>query len=217
MVLALLAGRKTQTRRPAKFEFTDGANPEFSGYSPGCYHSSMPTSGYVLRSRGAGGCWNDRTKPLKPYALVGDRLWGRETHALLDIDGRQVVAYRATFERDEFDYVGPDGCIQRIEVKKWRPSIFMFREMSRLLHDVTAVRVERLLDITEADAIAEGLVTDVDEQGTLYAFQRGGEYFTTAREAYLAGWDTINGKGSAAKNPWVWVVSFTPAASSASR
>jgi hypothetical protein len=201
MVLALLARRKTQTRRVAKFKLFDGQNPDFSGYTPGCYHSDIAASGYVLRSRGAGGCWNDRTKPLKPYALVGDRLWGRETWAWVGeyhFHDHRSIMWRAT----SGDSRPLDG--------RWRPSIFMPRWASRLLDEVVGVRVERLQDISEPDAIAEG----IEDRGRLslsgqrWCWPGGNEAFTTARAAYLAGWDTINGEGSAAKNPWVWVIEF---------
>lgn len=232
MVLALLAGRKTQTRRIAKFEFYEGQNPAFSGYTPGCYHSDIATSGYVLRSRGGGGCWNDRTKPLKPYALVGDRLWGRETFAPCEApirtghyqyaadgavgvraDGEwRLTGYTVGLTRGDFT-----GCwVGR--PSKWKPSIFMPRAASRLLHEVTAARVERLQDITEADALSEGIeALHNPKTGEDMFTWPGGmvappEAFRSARAAYLTGWDLINGMSSAAKNPWVWVVSFSPAA-----
>lgn len=213
MVHAKLAGRKTQTRRVAKFKFFEGQNPDFSGYTPGCYHSHLPASGYVLRSRGGGGCWNDRTEPLLcPYGVPGDRLWGRETHAVLRMKEHAVVAYRASCDRDAFDYFDPfRSLVQRIEVKKWTPSIFMRRQYSRILDEVVSVRVERLMDISEVDAIAEGL-----ESARLIGVPRfwwpgGNANYGSARECYLAGWDTINAKTAPAKsNPWVWRIETKP-------
>lgn len=202
MVLALLAGRKTQTRRVAKFVFKAGQSPEFSGYTPGTYCTDVPSTGYVLRSRGAGHCWNDRTEALKPYALVGDRVWGRETFCWAHTDEADPV-YRA-------DHPWRDDVT-------WKPSIFMPRRASRLLHEVTAVRIERLQDITEADALAEGIEALRNPATGEEVFTWPGgmaappEAFKSARAAYLVGWESINGDGSAAKNPWVWVISFKAA------
>ncbi len=82
MVRALLANRKTQTRRIAKFKpYMPGQtlNLSFSGFDLGYYCTDVPSSGYVLRTRDGNGVWNDRTKPLHcPYGKVGDRLWVRE-------------------------------------------------------------------------------------------------------------------------------------------
>jgi hypothetical protein len=103
----------------------------------------------------------------------------------------------------------------------WRqfPSIFMPRWASRITLEIESVRVERLQEISEGDAIGEGLqgewsndggetpgrrvyFTDVDDEGTAHG---------DPREAYRALWESINGTGSWALNPWVWVVTFKAA------
>lgn len=78
---------------------------------------------------------------------------------------------------------------------KWRPSIHMPRWASRITLEVTGVRVERLQDISEADALAEGVTFDP-------------LMHTNPREAYMHLWNAINGPGSWYANPWVWVVEF---------
>jgi hypothetical protein len=88
----------------------------------------------------------------------------------------------------------------------------MPRKASRLLHEVTAVRVERLLNITPDDALAEGLEEVAGLGVPEYRWPGGSQTFVDPRDCYLAGWDMINGKDAAAKNPWVWVVSFKPVA-----
>lgn len=180
MVLALLAGRKTQTRRIVK---------------PQTEHRPI---GWGTAENGA-----DKNVAVKPYARVGDLLWGRETFGAteltLDDRHRPGIHYRAA---DDWPQRGP---------WPWRPSIFMPRWASRLLHEVTAVRVERLQDISETDAIAEGVEQVENPRGyTGWRWPGSTDVYATARFAYLAGWDTINGKGSAATNPWTWVVSFKP-------
>lgn len=97
MVLAVLAGRKTQTRRPVKFKFRDGQG-DTSTLQVGNYCTGHPRSGFVLRG-GAGGCWKDVTHPLQcPYGNKGDRLWVRETWSDVNYEGAEAIAYRADSE-----------------------------------------------------------------------------------------------------------------------
>jgi hypothetical protein len=83
MVRALVEGRKTQTRRPAKFvPLEPGFNLGFSDVTVGHYCTGVPSSGFVLYSRGRGGVWQQRTAILRcPFGEPGDRLWVRETWA----------------------------------------------------------------------------------------------------------------------------------------
>ena len=89
----------------------------------------------------------------------------------------------------------------------WKPSIHMPRWASRITLEVTGVRVERLQDISEADAIAEG-VTGVSSGGVTLFTTTGVNCFQAAKDAYAALWELINGPGSWDANPWVWVVEF---------
>lgn len=96
---------------------------------------------------------------------------------------------------------------------KWRPSIHMPRWASRLTLTVTEVRVERLQDISEADAIAEGIGRDMIPDGLIPGGNTGFGFadcsgFDTAKSAYAVLWDSINGPGSWASDPWVVAVSF---------
>lgn len=130
-----------------------------------------------------------------PYGQPGDRLWVRETWAY----GVHAIAA----ERDEdgpFVYRA-DGTDQGRLCARWRPSIHMPRSASRILLEITAVRVERLKDITWSDAAKEGIHVPrrardrVDpEIGCVAQFRRL--------------WEQINGSGSWDTNPWVWVVEF---------
>lgn len=132
-----------------------------------------------------------------PYGAPGDRLWVRETWAKAGEVGDDIE-YRA-------DNPDPLGA-------RWRPSIHMPRWASRLLLEVTAVRVERLQDISEDDACAEG-VQELDgtlDELALYArAKKMGECATDSRVWFAELWDSINGtRAPWASNPFVWVVSF---------
>ncbi|BEA10517.1 TPA: hypothetical protein ACUK8L_000530 [Escherichia coli] len=187
MVRAILDGRKTQTRRVVKFKPREpGLNLNFSGLKLGHYRTGDASGGYVLASRGAMGCWNDKTYPVHcPYGQPGDRIWVRETFsAVPDHDepaGCSALLYAA-------DGNGPYG--------KWTPSIHMPRWASRILLKITDVRVERLNSISEEDAKAEGVPTECCVIGY--------KHFLGFRSL----WKAIYGDESWQANPWVWVIEF---------
>ena len=128
-----------------------------------------------------------------PYGQAGDRLWVRESFC----DARQAAAGRVLYRSS-----GDIAC-------GWKPSIHMPRQFSRITLEVTAVRVERLQDITEADAVAEG-VTPKWEPGCSGRLMEaiGGFSFRPAASAYADLWESLHGPGSWDANPWVWVVEF---------
>lgn len=190
MVRALLAGTKTQTRRIV--------SPRHLKFL------ELPASEMIQR-------WGARPRP---YGGVGDRLWVRETwgntgagvwtvaDARSRLGGGETV-YRADGERP--------GC-------GWFPSIHMPREFSRLLLEITEVRVQRLQEISYEDALAEGII-----DGAAFCAQGDPERrheFTgetseeTARRlewpqrAYRNLWESINGAGSWDANAWVWAITF---------
>lgn len=119
-----------------------------------------------------------------PYGIPGDRLWVRETwHEATPEPG--FLVYRATYRWPQ-DF-------------KWKPSIFMPREASRITIEVTDIRVERVQDISDEDVLAEGFRMD-----NTAIFSRG------YQGAMQILWDSINAKRGFGwnANPWVWVVSF---------
>lgn len=149
-------------------------------------------------------CKDKAVQRVRRWAL-GDRIWVRETWGLFDTqpkDGpdRATVFYRAT-----------DSIDRSLRYQLWRPSIFMPRWASRMMLVVKRKRVERLLQITDEDAIAEGISI---ENGTDYWL--GGPHkvkgtskvFNSPREAFLDGWDHLNARrGYGVKaNPWVEVL-----------
>ena len=182
MVRAILDGRKTMTRRIVK------PQP----------HAGVRQSPFV-----PSGLEDGHGKELRcPCGQPGDRLWVRETwaapHAYDHLPPRMIsqearIHYTATEERG--------GLL-------WRSSIHMPRWVSRITLEITAVRVERLQDISEADALAEGIYKPLGSQfwhTNPSANILPGE---TPQWAYRNLWETINGPGSWDANPWVWVIEF---------
>lgn len=199
MVRAILDGRKTQTRRVVKSEhdFVATATPEdwARRLASGANFGRTITEGDIQQKAAQ---VKGRTHPfidadglmiglLCPYGKPGDRLWVRETWGIAGDMPHDpgYVEYRANCQGN-FNDVGDF-------IPRWRPSIHMPRWASRILLEITAVRVERLQDISATDCWAEGIQnsTDVDpsyEYGDL--------------------WERIHGSGSWDANPWVWVIEF---------
>ena len=226
MVRAILDGRKTQTRRIVKG--TDGAvkfckewdinGKEFFVVLGEKDHTGMNP---VL---GAISC---------PFGAVGDRIWVRETfqgplvHEELF---EEYSAYPEKFETPEYcEYaadggVRPEYCDLEDNLRHgWRPSIHMPRWASRILLEITNVRVERLNAISEEDAIAEGM------QGVICPCCKGDSEYSTSqydaetlavvdeipcracesnRSKFFTLWDSIYGYGQHCIGEWVWVIEF---------
>lgn len=185
MVRAILAGTKTQTRRVVK----DNECP------------NLPSE--IQEERELLG------KPFCPYGDPGDRLWVRESGwERPERTARMMREGADTWPR--FAYAADAWNDQdRADFKAWgfkpRPSIHMPRWASRILLEIVSVRVERLQEISEADAIAEGIKGTCDG-----AFHVEDDRFRSpsAIESYARLWESINGPGSWAANPFVWVVEF---------
>jgi len=204
MVRALLNGSKTQTRRIFKAK-NGGVWPN---------RNDMPGMRQIMRN-----C---------PYGKPGDQIQVRETFFAL---GRWETRFSAKNGRDEWHFVDmtletghaysyvADGAVPALlagkrdggVTPKWwkRPAIFMPLVASRITLEITGVRVERLQDISEADAKAEGL-RHYREKGIAPDLYCNGitDGFIFPVDAYSALWESINGPGSWDANPWVWVVEF---------
>lgn len=140
--------------------------------------------------------WLERRRKQCPYGAPGDRLWVRETWSdSSGSNGTKLALYRAT-------YPGPSGIY-------WRPSIHMPRWASRITLELTGVRLERVQEISEADAMSEGV-----EANYWADFGPDGEIRKGESWKYRAGfhetWDVINLKRGYGwdVNPWVWVLEF---------
>jgi hypothetical protein len=129
-----------------------------------------------------------------PYGRPGDRLWVRETH----MDLGACYIYRADPGAEKERALVAPG-------QRWKPAIHMPRAASRITLEVTGVRVERLQAISEADALAEGIVETCGGYGL-----PAGEHYHAAdpRQSYFSLWEAINGPGSVEANPWLWCVEF---------
>ncbi len=197
MVQAILAGRKTMTRRiikpqPATLPELDDAGPK----SPRWLVYGIPTT---LRC---------------PYGAPGDRLWVRETW---QSDLRNAGKKPHLIDQTEPVWFAADGKSKGhngwgIRATGWRPSIFMPRWASRITLRVTEIRVERLHAITEDDARAEGGGLYVPGHGFITEDQLkadpGYANFLSPVMGFQSIWDSINGPGAWNANPYVWVVKF---------
>lgn len=212
MVRALLAGTKTQTRREINWRRLH----KVAGLP---FPTKCKLAWFNLINGWGLDAGDGMMRAVScPYGAVGDRLWVKETFR---VNGT-MAGPRITYAGDEaqaFPSGCPDECSDWIaDDNHWRPSIFMRRYASRILLEITAVRVERLNAITGADAIAEGIEERFDGQYLDYDWKlKGGSIHTYGdpRESYRSLWQSINGRGSWALNPWVWVIEFrriTPAA-----
>lgn len=205
MVRALLDGSKTQTRRALKRQPWASCSIE---------EGSDGESPFVYSALGGAGPGHDveesRTPCRCPYGKPGDRLWVRETFALsvVDPDGGapedDPENYDVIYRADDQLGGGWRDAGGNVIAAPWKPSIHMPRWASRILLEITGVRVEKLQDIKEADARAEG-VTIEDRHTVGYC---AGEFLPPAIRAYRELWAQINGAGSWDANPFVWVVEF---------
>lgn len=189
MVIAILDGSKTQTRRTVK----PAKDKAF-----GCELSPCEIAG------------EEDWINYCPYGTPGNRLWVREAWAapvLVDDDFPAEIdswvmdglGWRLWYHADNSCVELKAPTIEGCERGRYRHARFMPRWASRITLEITAVRVERLQDISEGDARAEGYPgTEVD-----------GKHIPWSPFGwYMAVWDTINGEGSHNINPWVWVIEF---------
>lgn len=188
MVRAILDDRKTQTRRPLKPQPVPQPG---GGWRYGhklnaqCFGSATPATDVLLLHD----C---------PYGRPGDRLWVRETWQKFG---------------DEYAYAVTDMDVYT--ETKWRPSIHMPRAASRLTLEITGLRIERLHDITPADAIAEGISSTTMNAGpnTYYDNYLTGQWLDREMlnnpvSSFRTLWQSIHGLDAWETNPWVWVIEF---------
>lgn len=205
MVRAILSGQKTVTRRVVKgcqIPKEDTSEPIGDRLRWTAVGQHDPRYGFIVAGSTADECAAElASHGVCPYGRRSERLWVRETCFINDyrqagvpVDERAGidVVYRA----DPLpDWEGEESLVT------WRPSIHMPRWASRILLEITDVRVERLHDITEEQALAEGVMSaerDIDPDGNDYS----------PLELFGGLWTKLNGMDSWNANPWVWVVEF---------
>lgn len=221
MVRALLAGRKTQTRRIVSHPIAREPEMLWNAKTHLFYLPGSTVGVHV---------------PCL-YGVPGDRMWVRETWA----PGPSVYPFDAVVYRADTSPLAGDDPATADHVQstpsphpdcyacerercgfRWRPSIHMPRKASRIQLEVTAVRVERLQSITAADACAEGAAELLDSKHPLRdrVYEQHGKWtgkpkldvdgpYAGAVEAFATLWDSINGeRASWASNPFVWCISF---------
>lgn len=219
MVHAILDGSKTQTRHVVKY------HPLLGGPIGWCAAAKAEEPGF---SRIVG-----EYRRFCPYGVPGDRLWVREEHYHFGhwepVEGKRTKGGRQKWRfvpdsggRGPYSILGetlfeqPAAGEFRVsrntsdpKTPAWHKRLarFMPRKLSRITLEIVSVRVERLKDLSEEDAIAEG-VSPVPAHGKWVERPReeGGHW--SARKALCELWERINGDGSWDANPWVWVVEF---------
>lgn len=202
MVQAILDGRKTQTRRIVKAR--KGESLKYELWED---EIRKPNIEPIIYSGGGAYSLIDNTH-LCPYGEPGDVLWVRESWAYTGI----YYIYKANGDKFWLD----ENYEESVQKIKWRPSIHMPKEASRVFLKVKSIRVERLQDITEEDAIAEGVLTlgiwESDNhrywQNYLEAGKDDQDVCISAKESFKTLWQSINGPDSWEANPWVWVIKF---------
>lgn len=187
MVRAMLDGRKTHTRRA-------------------CLNIVEKDYGFLVCSKPNG---KGHITPLKEFDMackmainhyapykVGDVIYVRETFSeWLDYDTRSLS--RVTYKASDEDCSG-----------KWKPSIHMPKECARLFLRVKDVRIERLNEISEEDAIKEGLLRIEEDDGVWYPdYIKWGRLYKYANSSFQTLWESIYGKDSF-DNRYVWVIEF---------
>lgn len=230
MVRAILDGRKTQTRRVMKVQ------PKPSKSRPGDFwFSSKKLESMVHVSDLAPGNSPIADYHLFiqehccPFGAVGDRIWVRETWGVvsheLDEDGRiqpwtpdrpATVIHEMPFGNGYYsghaiyaadgDFTWGDDDGYEDGRSCWKPSIHMPRAASRILLEITDVRVERLNAISQEDAQAEGM--ELTGWRPTYSDPDSGSEVMTPYDNFAELWSSIYGEGSWKADPWVWVIEF---------
>jgi len=211
-VPAVLAGVKTQTRR-----ITEGAPADTYEVVPSllCHRGDL----WDFRRQDKRGVPHNPVAIRCPYGAVGDRLWIRESWRTEELasDGTDGIRYQAD---DAFIPIAStaeaadrwvDAHRNGAHGKRWRPALYVPRWASRATLEITEVRVQRLQQVSEADAIAEG-VEAWEEQLDTAAIRTGAELAACRRadrRAWFAAlWQELHGPGAWGINPWVWAIRF---------
>lgn len=199
MVQAVLEGRKTQTRRIIK------PKPE-------------PLEVLIKETNKTRIIEGKFTLCKCPFGEIGDVLWVRETWFSTRFDCKELlsIGYNSHIKyKADNNYDPVKDCVGR----SWKPSIHMPKEAARIFLKIKDIRVERLHNISEVDAIAEGIYSDFNPikeknmfRDYLYSTDRGiaskSSFFESPVNSFFSLWNFTYGENSFLQNPWVWVIEF---------
>lgn len=202
MVKALIDGRKTVTRRPAKgVSYSERMGFIFNGFAHGIGADHRQTMNNIINRPVNAGC----------PANVGDLIYVRETFATLHCGSYeeispndrccQEIRYKATENQalaNEDDW--------EVRGYKWRPSIHMPKHCSRLTLKVTDVKIEPVTDISDEQAVLEGMPSA--EEAQAMAIEAGLDWYQRPRKWFESLWGLIYGKESWTPSQYVWVIEF---------
>lgn len=197
MVQAILEGRKTQTRRVIKNISEEATffgieeNPELVSIDIEQEEPEIHNGTFALF---------EENSSKFPYGNIGDILWVRETwnnynENFYGFPDKEIYLYKAN---------GTDRTCT------WKPSIFMPKDACRIFLEIENIKVERLQEISEEDARAEGIEREWDGIATWYKdYLKPNEMIKRyAKESFESLWKFINGKQSWEENQWIWVIEF---------
>ena len=206
MARAIREGRKTQTRRIVKWPFKH-LSPDWNDVVVDRGGTPIWGPGPYLKVKALelmiGGSIDETRQRVFPRWGVGDQLWVKETFKDFP-DGD--VFFAADFLRPDGSVAVPVHADDYEKDWRWKPSMFMPHRYSRTRLEVAALWAERLMDISETDALAEGVTWPVGQPYAPPVDTAGMSSLRAAAERYFELWDKINGAGAAAKNPWVWAL-----------
>lgn len=194
MIQAILQGRKTMTRRIIKnfdIKINEFGKIDYSGKTRFGHNCDLESI-------------NDKFLGIVdncPYGKIGDTLWVRETFTILEPEHCATMAERFVYKADMKDAISEEmrqDYIKHGWPYQWRPSIFMPRAASRITLKITNIKVERVQDISEEDAIKEGV--DLSKVS--------GDWEHTPVQEFESLWVKINGQESWDSNPFCWCVEF---------
>lgn len=226
MVRAIIEGRKTQTRRvldpqpPPPGVVQRIAGIDYSWIAPRAPSVIWRPAGPVWAVRQAMG---REPELVCRYGRPGDRLWVQEAHAFAWRVGDKVLV-KYTADRAERCVALTADEEQKLDARRspltrQQPGRFLYRSCSRITLEVTEVRVQRLQEISEEDALVEGVERLIADGGwrnyglTDLSYESN-QYWATARESFQSLWDSINGARpgcSWSDSPWVWAITFKKA------
>ena len=221
MVRAIQNKIKTKTRRTDGLELVNGTPDKFR-YISNSYETDIPHEAikyddriyYLFNTH-----WSNAVSYVVrcPYKK-GDVLWVRETfYSTMNDDFEKDFVYLADcitkrpFDLSDAYCMNEWGSRNKDMWPKWKPSLFMPKEGCRIFLEITDVRVERLQDISEQDAISEGVEFREWPEGRYYkTYTESTNYFNenVAYTSFKTLWQSINGQDSWEVNPFVWVISF---------